>query len=181
MTDAQIGAQRRTARDQHGDQHGDQPGRPDDPVRLVALLDEPLDVEAVRTAVADPAAGGICVFVGAVRDHDGGKAVSALGYSAHPTAIAQMRDLARSVAARHEARAVAVVHRVGDLAVGDLAVVAAVATGHRGDAFEACHAPDRRAEGNGANLEAPGVRRRKRRVGGHSLTARLRIGSATAT
>ena len=51
-----------------------------------------------------------------------------------------MRDLARSVAARHGARAVAVVHRVGDLAVGDLAVVAAVATGHRREAFEACHA-----------------------------------------
>jgi len=114
--------------------------RPGDPVRLVALLDEPLDVEAVRAAVADPASGGVCVFVGAVRDHDGGRTVRGLGYSAHPTALALMRDLARSVADRHGARAVAVVHRVGDLAVGDLAVVAAVATGHRREAFEACHA-----------------------------------------
>jgi len=113
---------------------------PADPVRLVALLDEALDVEAVRTAVADPAAGGVCVFVGAVRDHDAGRDVRGLGYSAHPTALDRMRDLAHSVAARHDARAVAVVHRVGDLAVGDLAVVAAVATGHRGEAFEACRA-----------------------------------------
>jgi molybdopterin synthase catalytic subunit len=111
-----------------------------DPVRLVALVDQPLDVEAVRSAVSDPASGGVCVFVGAVRDHDGGRGVRGLGYSAHPTALEQMRVLARSVADRHDARAVAVVHRVGDLAVGELAVVAAVATGHRGEAFEACRA-----------------------------------------
>ena len=115
-------------------------GGPADPVRLVALLDEPLDVEAVRSAVSDPAAGGVCVFVGTVRDHDGGRTVQGLGYSAHPTALDRMAALARSAAERHDARAVAVVHRVGDLAVGDLAVVAAVATGHRGEAFEACRA-----------------------------------------
>lgn len=109
-------------------------------VRLVALLDEPLDVEAVRAAVADPAAGGVCVFVGSVRDHDGGRSVSGLGYSAHPSALHRMRALASSVASRRDVRAVAVTHRVGDLVVGDLAVVAAVATGHRGDAFDACRA-----------------------------------------
>jgi molybdopterin synthase catalytic subunit len=113
---------------------------PPGPVRLVALLEEPLDAEAVRAAVADPRAGGVCVFVGAVRDSDGGRDVRGLGYSAHPTALDRMRELASSVALRHDARAVAVVHRVGELAVGDLAVVAAVATGHRGEAFEACRA-----------------------------------------
>ena len=68
------------------------------------------------------------------------RGVRGLGYSAHPTALERMRVLARSVADRHDARGVAVVHRVGDLAVGELAVVAAVATGHRGEAFEACRA-----------------------------------------
>lgn len=118
--------------------------QPTDPraevLRLVALRDSPLDVEEVQAAVADDAAGGVCLFVGAVRDQDGGKDVRGLGYSAHPTALDRMRDVARAVAERHDARAVAAVHRVGDLAVGDLAVVVAVATGHRGEAFEACRA-----------------------------------------
>ena len=107
-------------------------------VRLVALRDEPLDVDEVRAAVADPASGGLALFVGTVRDSDGGKPVRGLGYSAHPTALDTMRELAASVAARHDARAVAAVHRVGDLAVGDIVVVVGVATGHRGEAFEAC-------------------------------------------
>jgi molybdopterin synthase catalytic subunit len=111
---------------------------PADVVRLVALREEPLDVEEVRAAVADPASGGLALFAGTVRDSDGGKPVRGLGYSAHPTALATMRELAAAVADRHAARAVAAVHRVGDLAVGDLAVVVAVATGHRGEAFEAC-------------------------------------------
>jgi len=115
-----------------------EPTGPGNVVRLVALRDEPLDVEEVRAAVADPASGGLALFVGTVRDNDGGQLVRVLGYSAHPTALATMRELAAAVAARHDARAVAAVHRVGDLAVGDIAVVVAVATGHRGEAFEAC-------------------------------------------
>ncbi len=107
-------------------------------VRLVALRDEPLDVDEVRAAVADPGSGGLVVFVGTVRASDGGRPVSGLGYSAHPTALDTMRELTASVAARHDAHAVAAVHRVGDLVVGDVAVVVAVATGHRGEAFEAC-------------------------------------------
>lgn len=109
-------------------------------VRLVELRDEPLDVEEVRAAVAHDAAGGVCVFAGAVRDHDGGRGVRGLGYSAHPTALDRMREVATAVAERHDVRAVAAVHRVGDLVVGDLAVVVAVASGHRGQAFDACQA-----------------------------------------
>ncbi len=115
------------------------PGRAEPVVRLVELSDQPLDVEGVRAAVADPASGGLALFVGTVRDHDGGRPVRGLGYSAHPTALARMRELAEAVAARHDAGAVAVVHRVGDLVVGDLAVVVAVSTRHRGAAFTACH------------------------------------------
>ncbi len=111
-----------------------------DRVRLVDVRAEPLDVGAVHAAVSAGGAGGVCLFVGAVRDHDQGRAVSALGYSAHPTAVQRMRQVAEDVAVRYDARAVAAVHRVGDLGVGDLAVVVAVATAHRGAAFTACRA-----------------------------------------
>jgi molybdopterin synthase catalytic subunit len=63
-----------------------------------------------------------------------------LGYSAHPSAAAELRRVAEKVAASFSVTAVAAVHRVGDLAVGDLAVVVAVSSPHRGDAFDACRA-----------------------------------------
>jgi molybdopterin synthase catalytic subunit len=99
---------------------------------------EPLSVDEVRLAVADPAAGAIALFVGTVRDHDHGRAVSELSYTAHPSGPDQLRQVAEKVAARFAVRALAAVHRTGDLAVGDLAVVVAVAADHRDEAFAAC-------------------------------------------
>ncbi|HEY5017326.1 MAG TPA: molybdenum cofactor biosynthesis protein MoaE [Streptosporangiaceae bacterium] len=101
---------------------------------------DPLSVDEVRAAVADPAAGAIALFVGTVRDHDHGRAVSALSYSAHPSGASQLREVAQKVAGRFSVRALAAVHRVGDLEVGDLAVVVAAAADHRDEAFEACRA-----------------------------------------
>lgn len=101
---------------------------------------DPLSVDEVRAAVADPAAGAIALFVGTVRDHDHGRAVSALSYSAHPSGASQLREVAAKVAGRFSVRALAAVHRVGDLEVGDLAVVVAAAADHRDEAFEACRA-----------------------------------------
>jgi molybdopterin synthase catalytic subunit len=111
-----------------------------DVVRVVGISPAPLDVTAVDDLVQARAAGAVAVFVGVVRDHDGGKVVTSLAYSAHPTAEAVMRDVvAEVVAAQVEpVHAVAAVHRVGDLAVGDAAVVVAVSSGHRGQAFDAC-------------------------------------------
>ena len=109
-------------------------------VRLLDIRDTPLSVDEVFRAVADPAAGGTAVFVGAVRGQDGGRAVTDLGYSAHPTALDELRTVTDEVAAAHDVVAVAAVHRVGDLAVGDLAVVVAVSCAHRGEAFVACRA-----------------------------------------
>lgn len=109
-------------------------------VRLVALREEPLDVAEVSEAVSDAAAGGIAVFVGAVRDHDHGHDVTGLEYSAHPTALARLEEVAEEVAEEFEAVAVAAVHRVGALAVGDVAVVCAVSGAHRGTAFDATRA-----------------------------------------
>ncbi|MFE4534334.1 molybdenum cofactor biosynthesis protein MoaE [Streptomyces scopuliridis] len=109
-----------------------------DPIRLLAIRDTPLSVDEVFRAVGDDAAGGTALFVGTVRDHDGGADVDTLGYHSHPTAEAELRRVAEKVVADYPVRALAAVHRVGDLEVGDLAVVVAVSCPHRREAFEAC-------------------------------------------
>jgi molybdopterin synthase catalytic subunit len=109
-------------------------------VRLAELRDTPLSVDEVLSAVSDPGAGGISLFVGMVRDTDHGRPVVGLGYTAHPSAEAELRRVAEKVAASFGASAVAALHRVGDLAVGDIAVVTAVACPHRAEAFDACRA-----------------------------------------
>jgi molybdopterin synthase catalytic subunit len=106
-------------------------------VRLAALRSEPLSVDEVVEAVRDHAAGGLVVFVGAVRDNDGDRAVDRLDYEAHPTAEAQLRAVAEAVAARHPVVAIAATHRVGRLEIGDIAVVVAASCPHRGEAFAA--------------------------------------------
>ena len=111
-----------------------------DAVRLVGIRDVALSVDEVVASLDDDAAGGLVVFVGRVRDHDGGRSVTGLSYSAHPSALARLEEVCRRVAAEHEVRALAAVHRVGDLAVGDLAVVVATTSGHRGSAFESARA-----------------------------------------
>ena len=107
-------------------------------VRLIDIRDTPLSIDEVYGAVTDPAAGGIAVFVGTVRDVDEGRAVELLAYSSHPTAKARLTEVAARIAAESEVVALAAVHRIGDLAIGDLAVVVAVSAGHRGQAFDAC-------------------------------------------
>jgi molybdopterin synthase catalytic subunit len=109
-----------------------------DPIRLLAIRDTPLSIDEVFAAVGDAAAGGTALFAGTVRDHDGGADVDALGYSSHPSAEAEMRRVAEKVVADFPVRALAAVHRVGDLAVGDLAVIVVVACPHRAEAFDAC-------------------------------------------
>ncbi|MFB0618352.1 molybdenum cofactor biosynthesis protein MoaE [Streptomyces sp. AGS-58] len=121
----------------HTNDHPGEQAAPD-PIRLIGIRETALSVDEVLRAVGDDAAGGIALFVGTVRNHDGGADVDALGYSCHPSAEAEMRRIAEKVAAGHPVRALAAVHRVGDLRVGDLAVVVAVACPHRAEAFDAC-------------------------------------------
>lgn len=109
-------------------------------VRLVDLRETPLDVAEVLDALADRAAGGIDVFVGAVRDHDHDQGVTGLEYSAHPSALDRLQDVAERIAKEYDVLAVAAVHRVGRLEIGDAAVVVATAAAHRGEAFEASRA-----------------------------------------
>ena len=103
------------------------------------VRDVPLSVDEVVAAVQDRTAGGIALFLGAVRDHDHGRVVTSLDYSAHPTASELLQKVAEAVAADHpDVVALAAIHRVGELAIGDLAVVVGASAPHRAEAFAAC-------------------------------------------
>ena len=109
-------------------------------VRLVDIRDTPLDVNEVLQALSDAAAGGLTLFVGVVRDHDDSVGVTGLEYFAHPTALTQLHAVAERVAKEYDVLALAAVHRTGNLAIGDAAVIVATAAAHRGEAFEASRA-----------------------------------------
>ena len=111
-------------------------------VLLADVVDTPLDLDALVALVRDDRCGAVATFTGYVRDHDEGRGVTALAYEAHPDAATVLEAVARRVGERVAAATgdrlrVAVVHRVGLLAVGDVAVVAAVASGHRRASFAA--------------------------------------------
>lgn len=108
-------------------------------VRLVDIRETPLPVDEVLAALDDAAAGGMTLFVGRVRDHDGGRGVLGLEYAAHPSALARLREVCEQVAREYDVQ-VAALHRVGELAIGDVAVIVAATSGHRGEAFEASKA-----------------------------------------
>lgn len=117
--------------------------RLDEPARAVALADvteEPLDVEAHAALVGSRAAGAVVTFSGVVRDHDHGAGVDRLVYVAHPTAGRVLAEVVADVTARHPVDAVAVSHRTGPLAVGEVALAVAVSAAHRGEAFTAAAA-----------------------------------------
>lgn len=98
---------------------------------------EPIDEQAHAAAVRDASAGAVVTFAGVVRDHDHGRPVVRLTYVAHPTAQQVIEQVVAEVVAAHPVDAVAVTHRVGDLAIGDGALVVAVSAAHRGEAFRA--------------------------------------------
>jgi molybdopterin synthase catalytic subunit len=107
--------------------------------RLVRLTNDPIDPATAIAAVARAGAGGIDVFLGAVRDANEGRAVTLLEYEAYaPMAVAEMERIVSEIEATFDGVTCAVVHRVGSLHVGDLAVVCAASAPHRGEAFAAC-------------------------------------------
>jgi molybdopterin synthase catalytic subunit len=108
-------------------------------VLRAAVTDQPISLAEHEDLVSHQSAGAIVGFVGMIRDHDGGRGVSRLEYSAHPSAAQVFSDVVAEVA--NEAtgvRAVAASHRVGVLKIGDAALVAAVAADHRQAAFATC-------------------------------------------
>ncbi|MGH3968214.1 MAG: molybdenum cofactor biosynthesis protein MoaE [Mycobacterium sp.] len=108
-------------------------------VLRAALTDQPILLAEHEDLVSHQAAGGVVGFVGVVRDHDGGRQVLRLEYSAHPSAEQVMADVVAEVAEQSRGvRAIAASHRVGMLRIGEAALVAAVAADHRQAAFETC-------------------------------------------
>ena len=107
-------------------------------VALVSISAEPLSTAQHEAAVDHPRAGGRVVFCGVVREHDHGRGVVELEYEGHPSAEKVLTEIAERFAAEPDVLALAVSHRVGQLAVGDIALVAAVCTAHRREAFELC-------------------------------------------
>ena len=128
------------------------------------LSAEPISVEQAIAAVESDTAGAVVSFSGVVRNHDGGKQVSRLSYSAHPTAHQVMTDVVAGLVAEHSVPAggptpdgsmddgaggevaegqhqpvrIWAAHRIGMLEIGDPALVCAVSAAHRGQAFEVC-------------------------------------------
>lgn len=102
------------------------------------VTDRPISVTAHEALVARAAAGAVVSFAGVVRDHDGGRPVARLTYEGHPDAEKVLWEVAGEIAETEGVSAVAVSHRVGDLEIGDAALVAAVSGPHRAAVFEAC-------------------------------------------
>ena len=90
--------------------------------------------------VADDRAGAVVTFSGNVRNHDHGREVVRLTYEGHPSAARVLAEVADEIAAKFDLISLAVSHRIGDLATGDAALVAAVSSAHRDEAFRACAA-----------------------------------------
>ncbi|HXE58734.1 MAG TPA: molybdenum cofactor biosynthesis protein MoaE [Gemmatimonadales bacterium] len=105
---------------------------------MTYLTRDPIDAAALLAEVAARGHGGISLFVGAVRDHQDGRGVIRLEYSAYePMAEAECRRIVDEALGRWPV-AVALRHRIGELAVGDVAVAVAAGSAHRDEAFAAC-------------------------------------------
>ncbi|UKA64127.1 molybdenum cofactor biosynthesis protein MoaE [Arthrobacter sp. FW306-04-A] len=107
------------------------------------LSAEAISVDQAIAAVESDTAGAVVSFSGVVRNHDGGKPVDRLSYSAHPTAHQVMADVVAQLVAEHSGEAAQPVliwaaHRIGMLEIGEPALVCAVAAAHRGQAFAVC-------------------------------------------
>ncbi len=112
---------------------------------LVRVTQERIGAEEAVAFVGDPGAGGTCVFLGTVRDHSSAGEVTGLTYEAwQELAERRLEELGRELFAAWPLRKVALVHRFGELGIGDVSVAIAVSAEHRAEAFEACrHAIER--------------------------------------
>jgi molybdopterin synthase catalytic subunit len=106
---------------------------------LFDVTDEPLSVDPLISSVLTNADGAVVTFVGTVRDNNEGRNVLALEYEAYgEMAVAEMERIGAEIAEKWGLHGIAMRHRVGKLAIGDISVVIAVSAPHRQEAFEAC-------------------------------------------
>lgn len=106
---------------------------------MFTLSPEPIDIEALKPALQQPAAGACVTFEGWVRNENEGRAVLRLDYEGYEAvAVKEGEKVLAEACAKFHLVAAVCVHRVGALAIGDLAVWVGVSAGHRGPAFDAC-------------------------------------------
>ncbi|MCB1032551.1 MAG: molybdenum cofactor biosynthesis protein MoaE [Acidobacteria bacterium] len=106
--------------------------------KRVALVDGPIDVEALTRATESPACGAVLVFLGNVRNHHQGRSVDRLTYTAYrPMALARLQTIVRDLEAGPTPIQVGLIHRLGEVAVGEASVAIVVASAHRAAAYEA--------------------------------------------
>jgi molybdopterin synthase catalytic subunit len=107
---------------------------------MFGIQSEPLDPAPLVASVRRDDAGAIALFYGVVRNENLGRAVQYLEYDAYPEmAIKKMREVADEVRAKFPIAEVGVLHRIGRLEIGETSLLVAVSSGHRKEAFEACH------------------------------------------
>lgn len=106
---------------------------------MIKIIKQPIDPGEVLAHVGDEGSGGVVLFLGQTRDHSRGEKVVGLEYEAYESlALKQMEKIATAARERWPLRALAIVHRLGYLKVGEISVAIAAAAAHRGEAFEAC-------------------------------------------
>ena len=105
----------------------------------VQISDQPLSIDACYATVQDPSCGGICLFVGTIRNHNKGEDVSRLEFDSYDgMALKEMRKIGEEALEIHDLKSVVLHHRKGTLAIGDIAVIIAVNSVHRKAAFAGC-------------------------------------------
>jgi molybdopterin synthase catalytic subunit len=109
-------------------------------MEMYKIVEENLDIEKITALVSSPSAGAICTFTGVTRNYTGDKKVLYLHYEAYPTmALKQMKLICDEVKDKFPVRKIAIYHRIGRVDIEKASVVIAVSSGHRREAFEACH------------------------------------------
>jgi len=110
-------------------------------VRVAFLTREPIEPGNLLSTVRRPSDGGLALFVGVVRNHDEGRRIERLLYEAYvPMAEKEMARIAGDLCREHPEANVLMVHRLGELGIGEVAVAVAAAAPHREQAFAACRA-----------------------------------------
>jgi len=105
----------------------------------IQISNQSLSIEDISTLVASPEVGGIDLFIGTVRNHAQNRAVTHLVFESYePMAIKEMQKIADQAKEKFACREVAIWHRVGNLKIGEIAVLIAVGADHRAAAFDAC-------------------------------------------
>ena len=106
---------------------------------MLRLTDRPINVTEVIAQVGDPTSGATAVFIGTTRDHNEDRRVTGLEYEAYPGMVErELQRLSYEARKRWKITEMAIVHRVGPVAIGEASVVIAVSAAHRPEAFAAC-------------------------------------------